>query len=453
MKANTNMDESELRREITNSVRKIFQLRSLSKSFRPGKDMIHYGAAVYDNEEVEYMINAILDGWFSAAKYVRMFEHEFAKFLGVKRCVMVNSGSSANLLAISSLLSEQAEEHLRLRPGDEVITPALTFPTTVNPIIQNNLTPVFIDVDLGTYNISVKNLKEALSEKVRAISIPHTLGNPNEMDVLVDFAERHGLILLEDSCDALGSRYNGLYVGSFGLFGTFSFYPPHHITTGEGGAIVTNNEKFAEIALSLRDWGRACVIPICNPLNCPDKGCPKSAQFKNVRKISDLPEDYDKRYTYINIGYNLKPTEIQAAMGLAQLKKLPKFIEARKKNFKILYETLKEFEEFFILPESPPKSDPCWFAFPLTIKKDAPFKRKEIIEWLVKRNIEVKTLFSGNILRHPAYKKIKYRVVGSLRNTDFIMNNSFFIGVYPGITEEMMDYIVNSFKEFVKGRI
>lgn len=442
-------DEAVLREEISKTVREIFRLRSLKKAFRPGRDKIQYAGALYDHEEVESMINSILDGWFGVGKYTHRFERKLSDFLGVKEAIMTNSGSSANLLAVSALLSKQLGEDVRLKPGDEVITPALTFPTTFNPIIQNNLVPVLLDVDIGTYNISVEDLKAALSNRTKAIFISHTLGNPNEMDAIVDFVEEHNLFLIEDACDALGSKYDGRYVGSFGSFGTFSFYPAHQITTGEGGALVTRDKEISKIALSLRDWGRTCVMPVCNPLYCPDKSCPKSVRYEKSMTTNDLPEDYDKRYTYTNIGYNLKPTEIQAAMGLAQLRKLPEFIKSRRRNFKVLYDEFMNYEDLFILPESFPKSEPAWFAFPLTINKDAPFKRKDIVQWFTRHNIEVKMLFAGNIIRHPAYKGTNFRVAQHLINSDYIMHNSFFLGVYPGINEEKMKYILKILREFI----
>jgi CDP-6-deoxy-D-xylo-4-hexulose-3-dehydrase len=444
-------NEETLRKEIFKIIRKIFQLKT-SKSFSPGRDMIRYAGSVYDNEEIEFMIDAILDGWFGVGKYTHRFEREIAKFLGVKKSIMTNSGSSANLLAISSLLSSNLNKEFKLKPNDEVITPALTFPTTLNPIIQNNLIPVFVDVNIDTYNIQVEKLKKALSKRTRAIFIPHTLGNPNEMDAIKDFAEEHCLLLLEDACDALGSKYDERYIGSFGIFGTFSFYPAHQITTGEGGALVTNDKALWDTALSLRDWGRSCNVSICNPKYCPDKNCSKSARYEKSTQSKNFLEDYDKRYTYSNIGYNFKSTEIQAAMGLAQLKKLPSFIYLRKKNFKFLYQEFENYEDIFILPESLPKSDPCWFAFPLTIKKSI-FKRKSVVQWLIKKNIEVKLLFAGNILRHSAYQNIKCRISHKLINSDYIMHNSFFIGLYPGMTEEKMEYMVNAFKEFLNKQI
>jgi CDP-6-deoxy-D-xylo-4-hexulose-3-dehydrase len=441
-------DEAALRKEIFKTVKRILQLRSSEKTFRPGKDLVRYAEAIYDHEEIENMFNAILDGWFGVGKYARRFEVEFAKFLNVRSAIITNSGSSADLLVISALMSDQLGNDVRLKKGDEVITPASTFPTTINPIIQNSLIPALIDVELGTYNINVKSLNLALSKKTKAIYIPHTLGNPNDMDYLVEFAKEHDLFLIEDACDALGSKYNGKLIGGFGSFGTFSFYPAHQITTGEGGAIVTNDAKLSEIVYSLRDWGRTCVMPICNPQHCTDKECPKSALHDGYI-VSSLPEDYDKRYSYTNIGFNLKPTEIQAAMGLAQLKKLPRFIEVRKKNFMFLYDEFQKYEDFFILPESLPKSEPCWFAFPLTIKENSPFKRKDVIQWLTKNNIEVKVLFSGNILRHPAYKNVKCRVVEKLTNSDRILRDSFFLGNYPGMSEEKMMYMIEKMKEFI----
>jgi len=445
-------DETEetLRGEIFRIVKRIFKLRSIHDTFSPGVDMIRYAGAVYDEEEIKNMINAILDGWFGVSKYARRFESELSRFLGVKRTIITNSGSSANLLAVSALLSNRLSERERLKPGDEVITPALTFPTTLNPILQNGLVPVFLDVDLETYNIQAEDLEKALSEKTRAIFIPHTLGNPNEMDSVCDFADDNDLFLIEDACDALGSKYNGKYVGSFGSFGTFSFYPAHQITMGEGGAIVTSDRELADIALSLRDWGRACVMPACDPSRCSDKECPKAMSGLKAVNPYGLPEDYDKRYTYVNIGYNLKPTEIQAAMGLAQLEKLPRFIEARRRNFKLLYDGLLEYEDFFILPRSLPKSEPCWFAFPLTIRRDAPFKRREIVEWLTRWRIEVKMLFAGNILRHPAYRDLHCRVAQDLNNSDYIMWNSFFVGVYPGLTDEKIEYMLDAFRKFIR---
>jgi CDP-6-deoxy-D-xylo-4-hexulose-3-dehydrase len=441
--------ESVLRSKIFEAVDEIFKLRTSKEKFVPGRDMVRYSGPVYDQEEVKSMFNAILDGWLGVGKYVSNFENEFAKLIGVKKAVMVNSGSSANLLAVASFFSQQLENGERLKAGDEVITPALTFPTTLNPILQHNLVPVFIDIELGSYNVSPELIEGTVSDRTRAIFVSHTLGNPNDMRYIMDIAEDHNLLVIEDSCDALGSKYCNKFTGSFGNFGTFSFYPAHQITTGEGGMLVTDDEKLASITQSLRDWGRACIMPVCNPLYCGDRECPKSASFTGGGEGRGLPEDYDKRYTYVNIGYNLKPIEVQAAMGLVQIRKLPAFCEKRKRNFKILYDELKKYEDYFILPKWLPESEPCWFSFPLTVKLGAPFRRKDLVEWLIKHNIEVKMLFSGNILKHPAYKHTRYRVTGSLENTNYAMYNSFFIGVYPGLSEEELAYVINVIKRFI----
>jgi CDP-6-deoxy-D-xylo-4-hexulose-3-dehydrase len=442
--------EDVLRKKISKIVRNILKLRSDESAFRPGIDIIRYAGAVYDHEEIEYMINAILDGWFGVGKYTHKFESQLSSYIGIQKTVMTNSGSSANLLAISALRSNKVDKNLRLKSGDEVLTTALTFPTTLNPIIQNGLVPVFLDVNIGSYNIDVNALSESLTSKTRAIFIPHTLGNPNEMDALIDFAEDYNLIVLEDACDALGTKYDGKHVGTFGTFGTFSFYPAHQITSGEGGSIVTDNEELYKVVLSLRDWGRSCVMSVCNPSICGHKKCSKSFRFERSCIPSSIPEDYDERYKYINVGYNLKPTEIQAAMGIAQLKKIHDFIDSRKRNFNSLKVAFKEHEDFFFLPKSLPKSDPCWFAFPLTIRKNAPFKRVDILRWLVNHKIEVKMLFAGNILKHPAYKNLDCRIIKNLDNSDYIMHNSFFIGVYPGLTQTKIDYMIETFRKFLK---
>jgi len=341
-------------------------------------------------------------------------------------------------------MNKKLEGHLK--QGDEVITVATTFPTTLNPIIQNQLMPVFLDVEQGTYNVNAQKLKDALSEKTRAIMLPHTLGNPNEMDAVMDFASEHNLFVIEDTADALGSKYGGKMLGSFGDMATFSFYAAHHITMGEGGAVTVKDENLDTIVRSLRDWGRACACKICTISLEHDSRCP----FRFKESFEGLPEDYDTKYIYTNIGYNLKPLELQTAMGLQQLEKLPKFGEARKKNFDRLFEAVSEYEDKFVLPESVEKADPSWFAFPLTIKEKAGFKRREILEWLEKSNIENRLLFSGNILRHPGYKDIKSRIVGKLDNSNKIMENTFFIGVWPGLTDEMLDYVIEKFAEFMK---
>jgi len=413
------------------------------RKFVPGQTKIQSSGAVFDEKEINAMVNAILDGWFGLGKYARKFELDFSEFLGAKETILVNSGSSANLLALTALLASK-----KIEPGSEVITPAVTFPTTLNPIIQNNLTPVFIDIKLETYNLDLERLRDALSDKTRVLILPHTLGIPNEMDVVMDFAQRNNLYVIEDSCDALGSTYEGKYTGTFGVFGTFSFYPAHHITLGEGGAVVTNDPHLVPVVRSLRDWGRACVCPVCKVALDPDYNCPQRFTFET----DTLPEDYDKRFIYQHIGYNLKPVEFQAAMGIEQLNKLPKFIKTRKWNYEILRNAFKKYSEHLLLPEVPPRADPCWFSFPITIRDGAPFTRQELVSWLEEHNIETRLLFAGNIIKQPAYAGMNYRLAGSLDNSDKVMRDSFFIGVYPGINQQQIEYIINTLDEFMRKR-
>jgi CDP-6-deoxy-D-xylo-4-hexulose-3-dehydrase len=434
------LEEDKIKKQIFKMIEEFYKIKHKKQKFIPEKTKVCYSGRVFDHNELIALTDAILESWFTLGKYGKQFEQTFSNYLKVKHTILTNSGSSANLLAVSSLTSPQLKN--RLHKDDEVITTAVTFPTTFNPIIQNNLIPVILDVDLGTYNIQVENLDKALSEKTKLIVIPHTLGNPCEMDTIMDFAETHNLYVIEDSCDALGSKYNGEFVGSIGNLGTFSFYPAHHMTMGEGGAIVTNDDILSPIVRSLRDWGRACVCPTCSdrydkcPLKFVDRG--------------ELPADYDTRYFYTNIGFNLKPTDFQAALGVEQLKKLPNFIEERGKNFKILYQEFLKYEKYFVLPKSLPKSDPSWFALPLTVKKNQKFNRKDIVRWYEKNKIETRLLFAGNILKQPAYKEVKFRLVGGLKNTDDVMKNTFFIGVYPGLDEEKITYILDKTREFMR---
>jgi CDP-6-deoxy-D-xylo-4-hexulose-3-dehydrase len=410
------------------------------KEFIQGKDHIPYAGRIYDEKEMISLVDASLDFWLTAGRFAKQFEAEFAKFLGVKHCILTNSGSSANLLAISALTSPKLGER-RLKPGDEVITVAAAFPTTVNPIIQNNLVPFFLDVDVGTYNIQADKVEEALSEKTKAIFLAHTLGNPFDLNKISEICEKYNLWLIEDNCDALGSKYNGKYTGTFGHIATFSFYPPHHITMGEGGALVTNDAQLKRLIESFRDWGRDCW---CEPGH--DNTCGKRFGWQ----LGTLPFGYDHKYIYSHIGYNLKVTDMQAAVGVEQLKKLPDFIRARKKNWGLLYEGLKKYEDYFILPKVGDKSDPSWFGFLLTVKENAPFSRNEITNYLEENKIATRLLFSGNIIRHPGFENVGYRIYNNLRNTDFVMNNTFWIGVYPGLTDEMNDYILRKFDEFLK---
>lgn len=419
---------------LFNTLKKIFDEKKRRESFIPGETVIHYAWAIFDHKEIFAALESLISGWLGLGKNAREFEEAFASFLGTKHCVITNSGSSANLLAV---------EALKLPKGSEVITPPVTFPTTFNPLIKCDLKPVFVDVNPTTYNIDVFKLEKAISKDTKLIMLPHTLGNPNEMAMIMELAEKYDLFIIEDACDALGSRYNGKYVSTFGDLGTFSFYPAHHITMGEGGAVVTDDNPLSLTIRSLRDWGRACVCPVCKLALDPNAYC-------QLRFLETPISEYDRRFTYINMGYNLKPLDVQAAIGLQQLKRLPQFIEKRKENFTKLHEELSEFEDYFILPESMPNADPCWFAFPITVRDDAPFRRAHIVDFLETKRIASRPLFAGNILKQPAYANINCRVVGTLKNSDRVMSSSFFIGIHPGIDGTRLSYIVDSFKNFIK---
>jgi CDP-6-deoxy-D-xylo-4-hexulose-3-dehydrase len=397
---------------------------------------------VYDDEEVSAMVDTILDGWFGVGKNARQFELEFSKYLGTRETIVTNSGSSANLIALSALKSNQMKG--RLEEGDEVVVAALTFPTTFNPIIQTGMKPVLVDVDLGTYNPNPDQIEESISEKTRAIMILHQLGNPNAMDQIMKIAEKHRLFVIEDTCDALSSRYDGRFVGTFGSMATFSFYVAHHITMGEGGALTTNDRSLALICRSLRDWGRACACSVCDIVSNPNTPC------HHKTRGGVLPDGYDIRYVYTNIGYNLKPMEFQTAMGRVQLKKIAGFIEKRNRNFESLRSAFSKYSEHFILPQALPKAEPAWFAFPLTIRDGAPFSRKEILKYLDDCNIETRLFFAGNIIRHPAYLGLKFRTVSNLENADKVLRDGFFMGIYPGITGERMDYVLDKVEQFMK---
>lgn len=429
-----------LRQEILDKVKQFYleEHKAKQERFEPGKDVVTFAAKVYDEEELINLVDASLDFWLTTGRYAEEFEREFAEFTGHRYCLLTTSGSSANLLALSAFTSPKLGAR-RLVQGDEVITVAAGFPTTVNPIIQNGLIPVFIDVEIGTYNIKVDHLESALSEKTKAIMVAHTLGNPFDLEAVMAFAKKHKLYVIEDCCDALGSTYNGQNVGAFGDAATVSFYPAHHMTMGEGGAVLVNNLQYERIVRSMRDWGRDCY---CEPGVNDTCGKRFSMQF------GTLPQGYDHKYVYSHIGYNLKVTDMQAAVGLAQLKKVPQFIEKRKENFKILYAALERFRDYLILPEATKNSDPSWFAFPITVKDNDKFTKNEIVEFLEKHKILTRQLFAGNIIRQPAYENVNYRVVGDLANTDYIMKNTFFIGVYPGIDQRKQAYILDTFAKF-----
>jgi CDP-6-deoxy-D-xylo-4-hexulose-3-dehydrase len=410
------------------------------KEWKPGRDKVPYAGRVVGEEEILHLVDASLQCWLTLGEYGDKFEAGLKKFLGVRDVILVNSGSSANLVALTSLCSEMLERPLR--PGDEVITPAVTFPTTLAPIVQNNLVPVFVDCEIGTYNADLGQVEAAVSPKTRAIVLPHTLGNVYDLDRVTALCRKHGLYLVEDTCDALGSTWDGKPVGTFGDYASVSFYPAHHITMGEGGAVVTQKALHARVARSVRDWGRDCW---CAP------GVSNTCNQRFDWQLGDLPKGYDHKYIYSNIGYNLKPTDLQAAVGLAQLAKLPTFIASRKNNFKRLYEGLKDIPDL-ILPRWDARADVSWFAFPVTVREGAPFARKDIVAWLESKRIETRMVFAGNLLRQPAYRKIARRVAGDLKNTDLIMTNTFFVGVYPGLTEAMLDFVIDQFHAFVKSK-
>ncbi|PKP62141.1 lipopolysaccharide biosynthesis protein RfbH [Candidatus Atribacteria bacterium HGW-Atribacteria-1] len=406
-------------------------------------DKIPASGKVLDEDDLFNLIDASLDMWLTAGRFAEEFEKEFPKFLGRKYCALVNSGSSANLIAISALTSYKLGER-RLKPGDEVITVAAGFPTTITPIIQNNLIPVFIDVDIGTYNVNVEQLENAISEKTKAIFLAHTLGNPFDVDKVLEIAKKYNLWLIEDNCDALGSKYNDKYTGTFGHISTLSFYPAHHMTMGEGGAVLTDDLEIYRIISSFRDWGRDCWCPPGKDNTCKNR-------FN--WKLGDLPFGYDHKYIYSHLGYNLKATDFQAAIGLTQLKKLPDFIDKRKKNFELLFEGFKKenLDKYFILPKWSPHSESSWFGFPLTIKDNTSFDRKELIEFLEKNKIGTRLLFAGNIIKQPAFtnNQINYRVFGELKNTDKIMKDTFWIGVWPELGEKKIKYMIGKFKEYI----
>ncbi len=410
--------------------------------FVPGETPVPVSGRVFDEEEIQYLVDSSLDFWLTTGRFADQFEREFAKFIGVREAILVNSGSSANLLAVSALTSEKLGDR-RLIPGDEVITVAAGFPTTVNPIIQNGLVPVFIDVDIPTFNADVSQLEAAVSERTRAVIFAHTLGNPFDLDAMTTFTKKHNLWLIEDCCDAVGSTYRGQKVGTFGDLATVSFYPAHHITMGEGGCVLTNKPLLRTIVESFRDWGRDCW---CAPGKADT--CGKRFDWQ----LGELPHGYDHKYIYSHIGYNLKATDMQAAVGVAQLKKLPGFIEARKKNFATLMAGLSELREFFVFPQATDGSDPSWFGFPLMVRSGAPFGRTELVTFLNQKKIASRMLFGGNLVRQPAYQKIRHRVVGKLTNADVTMNQAFWIGVYPGLSSDALEYVATSFHSFVSNR-
>ena len=428
-----------LREEILAKVAEYYRVQHADHPFVPGESLVHYAGRVFDERELINAVDASLEFQLTHGHFGREFEQKLRAFLGMREVVPVNSGSSANLVAMTTLCAQQL--HNRLLPGDEVITPAATFPTTLAPIVQNRLVPVLVDCQLGTYNIDVDQLEAAYSDKVRALFVPHTLGNPADMEKAVEFARRHDLFLIEDTCDALGSTFNGQLCGTFGHLATLSFYPAHHITTGEGGAVYTNSRRLGRLARVIRDWGRDCFCGYDNP---PNGKCGKRFEWT----VDDSDEYYDHRYYFTEIGYNLKMTDLQAAIGAAQLDKLPAFIVKRKKHFRILYEHLQKYADVLELPSWSSKADPAWFAFPITVKPTAQFNRKTLTRYLEAQRIETRFLFAGNILAQPGYRRIACRVAGDLANTTTVLHRTFFIGVYPGLDEQRIEYMLKTFDRF-----
>lgn len=429
-----------LRARIAELVREYHSVAFAPQEFTPGRSKVPCAGRVFDAEEMTLLVDSALDFWLTTGRFADEFERKLAESFGLRSALLVNSGSSANLLALTALTSPKLGDD-RLVPGDEVITVAASFPTTVNPVVQNGLVPVFLDVHVPTYNIDVTQLEEALSPRTRAIMIAHTLGNPFDLAAVTAFARKHDLWLIEDCCDAFGARYAGAHVGTFGDFATLSFYPAHHITTGEGGAVLTNSPRLKTIAESFRDWGRDCW---CAPGK--DNTCGKRYDWQ----LGTLPCGYDHKYTYSHIGYNLKLTDMQASIGIAQLEKLASFIAARRENFRRLHDALSCYQDALILPEATTDSEPSWFGFPISVRPEAGFARNDLVRFLEDRQIGTRFLFAGNLLRQPAYQNVAHRAIGSLRMADFVMNQTFWIGVYPGLKPVMIDYVIDQFDAFFR---
>jgi len=427
-----------LREDIAILVEKYADKTLAPKEFIPGESAIPPSGKLLDASEIKLMVEASLDGWLTTGRFNDQFEKKLAGFIGVKHLMTVNSGSSANLVAFNTLTSPKLGDRA-IMPGDEVIGVAAGFPTTVNPILQYGAIPVFIDVELETYNIDASKVEAAITPKTKAIMLAHTLGNPFNLEVITALCEKYGLWLVEDCCDALGTTYKGQMVGTFGDIGTLSFYPAHHITMGEGGAVFTNNDELRLIAESFRDWGRDCYCPPGEDNTCNKRFC---------WKLGNLPEGYDHKYTYSHLGYNLKITDMQAACGLAQLEKAPAFIQKRKDNFKFLKERLKSCEEFLILPQVTENSDPSWFGFPITLRDTSDVTRNDLVKYLDQEKVGTRLLFAGNLTRQPYMIGRAFRVSGDLNNSDVVMNNTFWIGLQPALTEEMLDYSVQKIETF-----
>jgi CDP-6-deoxy-D-xylo-4-hexulose-3-dehydrase len=424
-----------LKQEILEKTRAYYDLAHERPPFVPGRSRVMYSGRTYGAEELVNVVDAGLDFWLTLGPYGDLFERQLAEYVGCRHTALVNSGSSANLTCVMSLMSPQLPRPLR--PGDEVITPAVTFPTTLAPIVQCGLVPVFVDCELGTYNVDPALLEGAISPRTRAMMIPHTLGNPFALDVVTDLAREHDLYVIEDSCDALGATWDGQRVGTFGDLASLSFYPAHQMTMGEGGAVLVNKARYQRIVRSVRDWGRDCW---CAPGE--NNTCGKRFGWQ----LGDLPAGYDHKYVYSHIGLNLKPTDLQAAIGVAQLQRVPGFVDARRRNFATLYAGLEQFADRLLLPVTDPRAEASWFGFPITVKEGV--SRQSLVRWLETGNIETRTVFGGNILRQPGYREIEHRVFGSLERSDRIMEDTFFVGVHPGLTDEMLDYVLERFASF-----
>ena len=428
----------ELRLEIAELVREYAGLKYKDKIFKPGRSVVPPSGKVIGATELQYMVEASLDGWLTTGRFNRKFEKELSGFIGIKYLITVNSGSSANLVAFSTLTSSKLGNRA-IKKGDEVIGVAAGFPTTVNPIVQFGAVPVFVDIDLTTHNVNVDLIEAAITPKTKAIMLAHTLGNPYNVEKVKALCDKYNLWLVEDCCDALGAKYNGKHVGTFGDIATCSFYPAHHITMGEGGAVFTNNSELITIAESFRDWGRDCY---CNP------GCDNTCEKRFEHQLGDLPQGYDHKYTYSHLGYNLKITDMQAACGLAQLKRLPEFIKKRNSNFDYLSKRLSTLTDFIELTKPTENSTPSWFGFPITLKDNAGASRLDFVRYLDQHKIGTRLLFAGNLIRQPYFKDIEYRVAGDLINTDITMNQTLWLGIYPGLGKEHLDYISEKFEEF-----
>jgi CDP-6-deoxy-D-xylo-4-hexulose-3-dehydrase len=433
------LEKNKIRQQILSLVREYAEIEFTPKVFAPGESVVPPSGKLIGSKELENMVEASLDGWLTTGRFNDMFEKKLAEFIGVKHLITVNSGSSANLVAFSTLTSPKLGERA-IKKGDEVIGVAAGFPTTVNPIVQFGAIPVFVDVDPKNHNIDASKIEAAISPKTKAIMLAHSLGNPFNLDVVTAICKKYNLWLVEDCCDALGTTYKGQMVGTFGDIGTLSFYPAHHITMGEGGAVFTNNHQLKQIAESFRDWGRDCYCPPGK-----DNTCSKRFQWQ----LGGLPYGYDHKYTYSHLGYNLKITDMQAACALAQLEKAADFIQARKDNFKFLKDRLQSCAEFLELPEPTEGSDPSWFGFPITLKPNCPVSRVDLTTYLDQNKVGTRLLFAGNLTRQPYFSEVEYRISGELTNTDYVMNNTFWIGVQPALTEEMLEYTVVQIETFL----